>query len=195
HRPLLSEAEGKHRLPARYLWQTMRPENLRDWQRYVGLLEQVPVYLGQLEATLRACESAGTLPPKQVLRRARTTCLNWLAGRPFAPLSSSESPWWSKARAALDSCQTLTPEDRHSLEEAIDRALTQKVGPAYQQLATTLDELRASAPEEVGAWAHKDGMRWYGYRLSRIAGESVLPQVAHSTGLAEVERLRDRLTT
>ncbi|MFT4648519.1 MAG: hypothetical protein ACI9X4_001744 [Glaciecola sp.] len=194
HRILLSDAEGLHRLPARYLWQTMRPESLQDWQGYVSLLEQLPIHLGQLEANLRACGDRQTLPPKQVLRRARTVCLNWLAGRPFAALSSSESPWLSQAYAALDQSQALTPADRTILRDAIDRALTQKVGPAYQQLATTLDEMRRLAPAEAGAWARKDGLAWYAYRLSRIAGESTAPDDLHALGLAEVDRLHAQLS-
>ena len=193
HRILLSDAEGLHRLPARYLWQTMRPEGLQDWLRYVELLEMLPVYLGQLEASLRDCADHGTLPAKQVLRRSRTACLNWLAARPFAALSSSESPWLTQARTGLDNDLTLSPDDRTELRESIDRALTQKVGPAYQQLAAALDELRGRAPSEAGAWARKDGAAWYGYRLGRIAGERTVPDDLHEWGLAEVDRLRRKL--
>ncbi|MDF1838367.1 MAG: DUF885 domain-containing protein [Planctomycetota bacterium] len=194
HRNLLSSAGGMHRLPARYLWQTMEPENLEDWRLYVSLLEQIPAYLGQLEATLQYSADRQTLPPKQVLRRARTACLNWLAGRPFAALSSSDSPWLSQAYDALEQSKTLTPSDREDLRAAIDRALTQKVGPAYQQLATTLDELRGKAPAEPGTWARKDGAAWYGYRLGRIAGERTVPDELHALGLSEVDRLHKRLS-
>lgn len=194
HDNLLSEAEGMHRLPARYLWQTMEPESLQDWQRYVSLLEQIPIYLEQLEARLHASADRQTLPPKQVLRRARTACLNWLAGRPFAALSSSESPWLSQARTALDQCQSLTDADRVELADAIDRALTQKVGPAYQRLAATLDELRGKAPAEAGTWARRNGAAWYALQLSRIAGERVSPDELHETGLSEVARLHKRLS-
>ncbi len=193
HRSLLSDVEGMHRLPARFLWNTLRPESAQDWQRYLELLEQLPVYLGQLEASLRGCADRKTLPSKLVLRRARTACLNWLAGRPFATLSSSESPWLSEAKRALEQSSSLKPEDRDNLRNAIDRVLVQKVGPAYQQLAATLDELRGLAPAEAGAWSRTDGRAWYAYRLSRVAGEHTVPDDLHVIGLSEVARLRKQL--
>ncbi|MCP5022584.1 MAG: DUF885 domain-containing protein [bacterium] len=194
HRILLSDAEGMHRLPARFLWHTMQPESLREWQRYLELLEQLPVYLGQLEASLRACADQQALPSKLVLRRARTACLNWLAGRPFVALSSSTSPWASEANSALEQCAAISTEDRNKLKDAIDRALVQKVGPAYQKLAACLDELRGLAPAEAGAWARKDGKAWYGYQISRIAGERTTPDELHGLGLSEVAHLRTRVS-
>ncbi|HRV82838.1 MAG TPA: DUF885 family protein, partial [Planctomycetota bacterium] len=193
HSDLLSDAEGAHRLPTRYLWEVARPQSVAEWDHYVALLDSLPGYLGQLEDRLRTRAALRTLPPRQVLMRARTRCLAWLAGRPFTSLSSIQSPWQTHALERLEASTQLSQAERNRIADAINRALAQSVGPAYQSLAATLDNLNSQAPEEIGVAARTDGPTWYAYRLERIAGEPVDPADAHSLGLREVSRLRERL--
>ena len=190
---MLSDQAGSTQLPARILWAHSSPTNAGEWDLYEDLLLDLPRYLGQLETRLRTRAELGTLPPKQVLLRARTACLAWLAGRPFTTLSSARSPWQSQARAQLDACTLLDATEKAHRTETIDRILSQSVGPAYQQLAATLDELLVDAPEAIAVFERQGGRDWYRFRLKAIAGEPVDPDDLHNLGLREVARLRDRV--
>ena len=193
HADLLSDESGAHRIPTRWLWQYAEPRTSSDWKNYIELLDDLPRYLGEVEAELQARRSLRTLPPRPVLLRARTRCLAWLAGRPFTSLSSAQSPWLAQAKAQLERSAGLTTRERSRIEGEIDRALRDSVGPAYQSLAATLDAIRTDAPDELAAAARTDGAAWYAYRLQSIAGEAIDPAEWHERSLRQVATLRNQI--
>ncbi|MEZ5974533.1 MAG: DUF885 family protein [Planctomycetota bacterium] len=190
---LLSEAAGAQRLPAQCLWLGPAPRSLAEWQTWLVRLGELPAYLAGLEERLHSKALLRTLPPKQTLLRARTASLAWIAGRPFNSLSSTPSPWQREAGAQLDASPDLEDEERENLRTQIDRVLADQVGPAYQRLAATLDELQSQAPDAVSVYARTDGEAWYAFRLAQIAGEPVLPSVLHERALAEADELQERV--
>ncbi len=193
HSDLLSQLHGAHHLPARVLWSKVTPRTPAEWDHYLNLLRSLPDYLAQLETRLRTRADHQTLPPKQVMLRARTSCLAWLAGRPFTTLSSARSPWQIHAQDQLGLSPLLGPIESARLSETVDRILSQDVGPAFRNLASTLDDLLSAAPESVAARDRQGGADWYRYRLKRVAGEPVDPDELQNLGLREVARLRDRI--
>ncbi len=193
HADLLSDADGAHRLPTRWLWHHTRPRTPADWQNYVALLDDLPRYLGQVEEELQRRRALRTLPPRSVLLRARTRCLTWMAGRPFTSLSSAQSPWLGHALDQLERSTDLSDGDRNRVRASIDRALLESVGPAYQSFAATLDEIASDAPDEVAAQARTDGTAWYAHRLQLVAGTPVDPADWHARGIRHVATLRNQV--
>jgi len=91
---------------------------------------------------------------------------------------------------------TLADAERNRLSGAITAGVRDKILPSYRALHDFLrNEYLPRARSSVGLSALPLGDSWYAYLIKRETGSSLTPAEIHNLGVAEVERLRQRLQT
>ena len=89
---------------------------------------------------------------------------------------------------------TIKDPDRTRLTDSLNRAIRDKLLPAYRQLHDFIQsEYLPRARTSVALSALPLGSPWYAYRVKRATDSPLKPKEIHTLGVAEVERLRARL--
>jgi len=68
--------------------------------------------------------------------------------------------------------------------------ITESVIPGFQTLVDLFNELRSSAPQEVGVWRFQNGTQYYAYLLQHFTTTDLSPDEIHQIGLDNVERIQ-----
>ena len=89
---------------------------------------------------------------------------------------------------------SIKEPDRTRLTDTLNRAIRDKLLPAYRQLHDFIQtEYLPRARTSVALSALPLGSSWYAYRVKRATGTPLTPKEIHALGVAEVERIRVRL--
>ncbi|CAN5683889.1 DUF885 domain-containing protein [soil metagenome] len=154
-------------------------------QRYLDGLHQLPVLLAQLETKLRGQVIRGIVLPTGQVEAAVPLIRSF--GAP------SERSSFAVGAPRLDA---VPAEARDAFAEAVRRAITEVVNPAFDRLATYVDgPYRARASTDVGVGRYPGGGRYYRFLVRQHTGLALTPQEIHAIGLDEVARLERELET
>jgi uncharacterized protein (DUF885 family) len=89
---------------------------------------------------------------------------------------------------------TIEEPDRTRLTESLNRAIRDKLLPAYRQLHDFIQsDYLPRARTSVALSALPLGPSWYAFRVKRATDSPLTPKEIHTLGVAEVERIRARL--
>jgi uncharacterized protein (DUF885 family) len=89
---------------------------------------------------------------------------------------------------------SLPDAERKRLAEGVSSGVKGKILPAYRELRDFLRrEYLPRARQTVGLSALPLGEAWYAYLVRRETGSHLAPTELHAIGVAETERLRERL--
>lgn len=153
-------------------------------ERFLGLLDEVARLAGQLREVLEGQRERGILLPAPEIPLVQAT---------YAPLAGppEEHPYRPDPERLGAEATGLSPEAADELAHQVDRALAERVAPAFAGLLTVLDgDYRASAPEEVGLGRQPGGEAAYRFLVAHHTTlDGLTPEEIHERGLAEVERI------
>ena len=88
----------------------------------------------------------------------------------------------------------FSDEDRERLTAAYTAAITEKIIPAYRQLANFIgDEYLSAARESVGLSELPNGEAWYAHMVKLRTTTDLSPEDIHQIGLDEVARIHEEM--
>ncbi len=154
-----------------------------DLERYLRLLRQYPVRVGQLRANLDGQQSRGILLPKGEIDLAAPML------RGFAL-----PPERSVFAVAPERLAKISPGKAGAFRAEVARLVSTEVNPALEGLAAHLEgEYRKAAPERTGLGQYPGGEAAYRYLVRLYTTLDITPEELHRQGLEEMERLRGRM--
>ena len=168
--------------------------NKADAEAYISRLEGIEAYLGQHMANAEAAAERGIRPPLFVYDFVINDSRNVITGQPFGGEESSPlaADFVSKADALLASGEITANEYEWLLARA-SVALTERVGPAYELLISYMQQDRANATDEDGAWKLPLGDEYYQDRIAQMTTTDMSADQIHDLGLSEVARIHGEM--
>lgn len=154
-----------------------------DLEKYLRLLRQYPVRVGQLRAKLDGQRSRGILLPRAEIDLAAPML------RAFAL-----PPERSLFAVAPERLSKIEKNRAETFRAEVARLVAAEVNPALEGLAAHLEgEYRRAAPERTGLGQYPGGEAAYRYLVRLYTTLDVTPEELHRRGLDEMERLRGRM--
>ena len=163
-----------------------RVDDLRGAREYVARIGGFDEAFTQLADGLEVRRRRGIVAPAFVQRLVLREM------RQFIGVEPDEHPLYLHLAARLERIGASEADGDRLLGD-LRRALAEELYPAYRQLIAAVEELRAAAGGEVGAWTLPDGDAFYDYALDHHATTDVSADEVHELGLAEVARLEEEI--
>jgi uncharacterized protein (DUF885 family) len=209
YRYRFDQMNGVHAQAATFLINQHRVANLADAEAYVARLDGLGGYMRAQIAQNEASAAAGVLMPRFVYDMAIPGARRIVTGAPFgdaavpdtqfaallaadARPSGPQSPLWAdllKKLRVLDAPDT----EKTRLLALGQRALRNKIGPAYADVVAMLEAHRARAGTDVGVWRLPDGAAYYASLLERQTTTKLSGEEIHRIGLEQVARLHGEM--
>jgi uncharacterized protein (DUF885 family) len=156
----------------------------KDLDRYLDLLRQYAVAIGQLRANLEAQRGNDVLLPKAEIE-------------PVVGLVRSfiRSPEESLFEVASSRLSKIDAQRAKAFQTEVRQLVESAVNPALEKLAAVPDlpEYRKAAPDRVGLGQYMGGQEAYRYLVRAYTSLNVTPEEVHQRGLEEIARLNTRL--
>jgi uncharacterized protein (DUF885 family) len=180
HLLAVSQLAGPHidlpRMAARFPFETTS-----DYRAYLTRLEQVPGYLEQVTALLRAGMAAGVVMARNPMRQA-----TYLLREQFE-VRIKDNPFYYPFTSFPD---VISTRERRDLSEQARRALDESILPAFQDFYLFIvNEYYPACRQDIGLASLPQGERRYGLLVEVYAGPGFNPGELNGQAQAEVERL------
>ncbi|MAP96047.1 MAG: DUF885 domain-containing protein [Ponticaulis sp.] len=168
-----------------------------DAEAYISRLEGISAFLRQEITNATTSAEMGIRPPLFVYDYVLSDAANVITGYPFNETSDmSDSPLMADFRkkiGALLEDGDLTQEKHDVLLRDAEAALLEFVGPAYQDLMAYIDEDKANATTDDGAWKLPEADDYYAMRLAAMTTTNMTASEIHDLGLKEMDRIHDEM--
>jgi len=154
-------------------------DTVKQYEDYLSRLQQIPRAFSQTEEVLRAGKRDGLMPVRFLLEKVPAQCLGVVAADPFL-LPLKKFP------------QSIAPDDRQRLTQAITEIVVREVLPAYLGFARFVTDEYAPAGRTTLAVTSLPGgeQRYLNAIRSRTTLAKLTPQQIHAIGLREIERIQ-----
>lgn len=169
-----------------FFWGGLHPQNggfgdAQDYRRYLGRLEDLPRFFAQHRENMRAGLARGfSVPAVATLGRDQSIEAYLIGG--------SENPFYIPLMAIPAS---IDPATSRELQADARRLIDEAVVPAYAELLRFMrEEYLPNTRRTTAARDLPDGAAFYEDRIRRFTTLDLTPEEIHSTGLAEVARIR-----
>lgn len=163
-------------------------ENKEDALAYVSRLNAIKPLFDQLIENLKIRADKGIIVPKFVFGHLYNDCNNIIGDTKKV----NENLFIVDLTGKLAKTE-LTEEDKKEIITSAEKAVTESVIVAYQNLVTYLKELEQLATTDDGVWKFEDGENFYNYRLEEITTTNLTSDEIFNTGKAEVERIHNEM--
>ncbi|MEM6638451.1 MAG: DUF885 domain-containing protein [Pseudomonadota bacterium] len=167
-----------------------RVRSVADANNYIARLNAMGPLLDQLIDNLKRRENKGIVAPKFVYPYVIDDSRRIISGAPFD--GEGDSTLWADITTKINALD-IDDDQKQDLMSRAKRALTQVVGPAYQDLIVHLEGLSKRATADDGAWKFPDGEAFYAAALRRTTTTDMDAEDIHALGLAEVARIHDEM--
>ena len=160
----------------------LRFTTLKDYQDWIGRLQNFSRYMDQTIALMRAGAQTGVIHPRVIMER--------VTGQIAAQIV--EDPTQSLFFTPLKTIPESFPQDVQNLliVEAV-RAISQGVIPAYRRFQVFFaQEYLPQCPSRVGAWQLPRGQEMYAHFARLYTTTQLSPEEIHNIGQREVQRIR-----
>jgi len=163
----------------------MPTSSVADYERMLRRLAALPAALAQTRVLLDSGLSVGVTPPRVTLRDVPAQ-FEHLA--PADPMQSALLEPFTRFPPAIAAA------DRERLSAEAARIYTERVRPAYRELASYLATTYIpKARESIGWSSLPDGRAWYAYAVRLETTTNRTPAEIHALGLSEVKRIRAQM--
>lgn len=190
HNYPVNQMRGGHSMIASFLINQHQINNISDAQAYISRLNGVPNRLNQLQKALEIRAEKNIIAPKFVFSYVISDSQNIIKGAPFDKGDDSALlADFSKKVNALD----IQGKEKKTLITGAEKALVDKVKPAYNQLINYIETLAAQADTRDGVWKLPNGATFYNNALARTTTTNMTAEQIHKLGLAEVKRIHDEM--
>jgi len=194
-----SQMRGAHAGIASFLIGQHKVTRKSDAEAYIARLEGVQTYLGQHVENAKTSAERGIRPPLFVYDFVIEGAANVITGYPFEGIGPEEpSPLYADFTGkteALVSNGTISQDEADALNQQARAALLDYVYPAYFDLIQWVDQDKANAGADDGAWKHPSGAEYYRDRLALMTTTDMTAEDVHQLGLSEVARIHDEMRT
>lgn len=163
-------------------------ENKEDALAYVSRLNAIKPLFDQLIENLKIRADKGIIVPKFVFGHLYNDCNNIIGDTKKV----NENLFIVDLTGKLAKTE-LTEEDKKEIIISAEKAVTESVIVAYQNLVTYLKDLEQLATTDDGVWKFEDGENFYNYRLEEITTTNLTSDEIFNTGKAEVERIHNEM--
>lgn len=154
-------------------------DSVKHYEDYIARLQQIPRVFAQTEAVLRAGRQDQLMPVRFLLEKVPAQCLGVIAADPFL-LPAKKFP------------DSIPPEERPRLREAITAAVVKDVLPAYLEFAGFIANEYAPYGRTTLAVSSLPGgeQRYLNDIRDRTTLSNLTPDQIHEVGLREVTRIQ-----
>jgi uncharacterized protein (DUF885 family) len=191
HRYIVHQFRAAHTQVPSFLINIHRVSSKEDAQAYIGRLNGVNKYFGQVIDQMKVREALGVFPPAWAYDQMIEASKNVITGAPFeengAPSTILED-FQSKVAGLA-----LSDEEKEQLIADANTALLRSVMPAYQKLIAELSHQQALTPAGDGVWRLPDGEAWYQNRLNWFTTTDLTADEVHQIGVDNVERIHNAM--
>jgi uncharacterized protein (DUF885 family) len=157
--------------------------NKKDARDYITRLQQVDTKFEQLIEGLKLREKNGIIPPKFIIQWSLYDIRRISGG------IAQYLPFYTVFEEKIDALDVSTEEKQSLLQDA-EKAVSEAVIPAFQSLGDYLEHLESVAPADDGVWQFSEGEEYYAYTLQHHTTTRMTADEIHELGLEEVERIR-----
>jgi uncharacterized protein (DUF885 family) len=159
-------------------------ESAKDYENWLLRIDDYAAWTQQAIANMREGMRRGYTSPRVLMERT----LPVLQG---LGEDTAANVFYGPLRRFPD---TIQEPDRTRLSESLNRAIRDKLLPAYRQLHDFIqNDYLPRARSSVALAVLPLGPSWYAFRVRRATDSSMTPKQIHALGVAEVERIRVRL--
>lgn len=181
----INNREGFH-LSFPELPRSMNPRSSRDFENYVARLRDFPRWVDDHIALMREGVSRGMVQPSIIMRDSVEQVRAHVVDDPDRSLLMTNLS--DEAIASLDAGEWTR------LRDGIHAAIETSVVPAYDRLATFLeDEYVPACRDSIAARALPGGRNLYQQQVRKFTTLDLSPDELHQRGLAEVARIRGEM--
>jgi uncharacterized protein (DUF885 family) len=191
HSYALHQFRGAHTSIPSSLINIHRVTSVADAEAYVGRLQNVETYLGEIEEQLNLRAEKGFYLVDWMYPVILSSANNVISGQPFDD-SSAQSPVWSDFQNKVAKLEL--PEDEEALLlNAGNDALVSQFKPAYERFMATVERLAQSATGDDGVWRFPDGEEYYQRLLNWFTTTDLTADQVHQLGLTNVGRIHNEM--
>ncbi|MFD2167169.1 DUF885 domain-containing protein [Thalassotalea euphylliae] len=157
---------------------------------YISRVNGTNKLINQLIEQLKIREQKGIIAPKFVFPHVIRDSGNIIKGAPFT--DGEDSPILADFRKKVNKLE-LDDAKKAALIADVEKALTEQLQPAYQDLVAYLTELEKKADTRDGAWKFPEGEAFFNNALNRTTTTDLTSDQIHEIGLSEVARIHDEM--
>jgi uncharacterized protein (DUF885 family) len=173
-----------------FFWTWLAPRggfaNADEYRRYIGRLRDLPRYMDDQIANMRAGLARGFSVPRVTLTGRDATIVPFTA-------DSEDNPLYAPFRAMPSN---IAADEQARLRAEGLAAMREAGIPAYQSLLAFIrDDYMVHARTTLAATAMPDGEAYYRAMIRKYATLDMTPREIHETGLREVARIHAEMET
>lgn len=158
---------------------------VRDYEDWIERLKGIPAYVNQTTDLMREGVKARMVHPMAVMKRVPAQV------QQLTNVDPTKNPFY---KPFLKMHSSIDARERKRLTTLAQKAISERVAPAYQEFATYLEKAYLPAcTDRVGIWQFPNGEEMYAYRARYYTTTSMTPEEIHKLGLREVERIRKEM--
>ncbi len=158
---------------------------VKDYDDFLSRVDGFVAWIDQAIRNMREGMALGITQPRILMQKYLPQLESQLVD------SAKESGFYAPVENMPDDFKAA---DRERLAAAYERAIEDKMLPAYARMADFVrDEYIPAARETVGLHALPDGRDWYAYNVRVITTTAMTPAEIHEIGLAEVARIHEEM--
>jgi uncharacterized protein (DUF885 family) len=158
-----------------------------DLDNYLGLVRQYPGVVRELGKNFETARSKGILLPRDMIDVVVPVLRAFLRKPEEGPL------WVAETRLDGPRKEGATSEQIAAFQTELRRLITAEINPALQELADAVAATRPQAPERTGLSQYPGGEAAYRDLVRYHTSLDVTPEEVHRIGLAEVDRIDQRM--
>lgn len=177
-------------LPLRHIHSALSALPLRsraDLDNYLGLVRQYPGVVRELRKNFETARSKGIVPPQDMIDVIVQILHTFVRPPAEAPLRVTEE------RLAESRQEGATDEQIDAFETELQRLIRAEINPALVELVDAVATARLQAPERTGLGQYPGGEAAYRDLVRYHTSLDVTPEDVHRIGLAEVDRIDQRM--
>jgi uncharacterized protein (DUF885 family) len=163
---------------------------IAEAEGYIARLGAAQSFLGQYEARAEAQAAKGILLPRFVYPKLIESAQNIITGRPFD--GETDSPLLGHFKDKVDALDVGELEKTRLVNDAA-RAISDYVGPAYNNLIAMFRRHEGLSDDRDGVWKLPRGANYYQSRLNHYTTTDLTADEIHNIGLNEVARIQDQM--
>jgi uncharacterized protein (DUF885 family) len=160
--------------------------NRQNAEDYISRLSQVGKKITDLIDGLQRRQEHGVIMPAFTIPIVLSD-INQIARN-----TPSSQPYYTSFKERLTG---VSSSEKETLSAQVKEQVNSTVAPAYQQLATYLNNLKSQASNTVGVWQFSDGDAYYAQSLRRQTTTDLTADEIHELGKQHIERIQAEMRT
>jgi uncharacterized protein (DUF885 family) len=161
-------------------------KTVQDAEDYLERVEAFATVMDTETAEVKAQADRGVIPPDFCIDGAVKQLQKFAATKPVDTVLVR-----SLKRKVSDA--GLDPAAQKDLAARVERAVKERVLPAYRRQIAQLQALRSRAAHDAGVWRLPDGAEYYLVGLSNYNTTDLSPEQIHAMGLKLIEQLNEEM--